>query len=182
MLPFFSPLFLVNKHRPQLPISQNPHFISVSLPHLQPQMPPSLLISSFIPLPPSSSPSWSAPPFLQDFWQVWGVCRVACVHLNEKLHFVRLPSTLSFILLSSSTSYISVSFYLSITHSYNTTDFVYAGHSYSVLLVQGNSKLTVLLYFTPLSFIASVRFTTTVDRTAAKLYIQVYIFKKAVDW
>lgn len=58
-----------------------PKSFNLLIPILHPQSPcPS---SPFCP-PPSLPPSRSAPPSLQDFWQVWGVCRAACVHLNEK--------------------------------------------------------------------------------------------------
>lgn len=85
--------------------------------HKSPVPPPPLLLC--LPLSPTSSPSLSAPPSLQDFWQVWGVCRAACVHLNEKLHFV--VTIYSFCLIYTFLPPLSLLslcfFYLSITHS-----------------------------------------------------------------
>ena len=127
----FSLPFLVNLHRPQLPISQNPQLFSVSLPpyisstfpYLQPSIPLPLLllIYSSVSLHLSSCPSMSAPPFLQDFWQVWGVCRVACVNLIEKLHFVLLlfsPLISTFRLFCILCLFISFSLSITLLHSY----------------------------------------------------------------
>lgn len=90
-LPKSSLFFSVSLSLPIHLLSQSPSPPTNAPVPPPPSHPPHLLISSSVSHPLSSSPCWSTPPFLQDFWQVWGVCRVACVELNEKLHCFTPP-------------------------------------------------------------------------------------------
>lgn len=97
--PFLSLFFLVNKHRPRIRTIEilhyfcpPPQFISSVNPPLHPSIPPSLLLLLTI-ISPSLCPAHlpGLPlPFCRTSGR-YGVCRKACMHLNEKLHFVQLP-------------------------------------------------------------------------------------------
>lgn len=110
---------ILNSPFPKLPTFSlsPPPIIPFTDSHCPPINSPSLLLlllSSFVSLPLSSSTSRSAPPSLQDFWQVWGVCRAACVHLNEATALCilyQLPPSHCPPLLSS-----FLSFYYSLSH------------------------------------------------------------------
>lgn len=100
--PFLSLPFLVNKHRPRIRIIKIldyfclPPFILSVNPPLHPSIPPSLLLLLLAIVSPSLRPAHlpGLPlPFCRTSGR-YGVCRIACMHLNEKLHFVLLPSAL----------------------------------------------------------------------------------------
>lgn len=100
--PFLSLPFLVYKHRPRIRtikildyFSVSPHSFHLN-PPLHPSIPPSLLLLLLAIISPSLRPAHlpGLPlPFCRTSGR-YGVCRIACMHLNEKLHFVLLPSAL----------------------------------------------------------------------------------------
>lgn len=89
-----------------------PPFVSYVNPPLHPSIPPSLLLLAIISpsLRPAHLPGLPLP-FCRTSGR-YGVCRIACMHLNEKLHCVPLPRALllTFIL-------FFFFFFFSMTHS-----------------------------------------------------------------
>lgn len=142
--PFLSLPFLVNKHRPRIRIIKIldyfclPPFILSVNPPLHPSIPPShfLLLAIVSPsLRPAHLPGLPLP-FCRTSGR-YGVCRIACMHLNEKLHFVLLPSALLL-------TFIPLSFFF----QWLTLVLCSSEGAALLLSVQGNSGVLPQLGFT----------------------------------